>query len=50
MSFQDTDKAGTINIYTKRMIPGVSSDIEVQNNLDINVLRTGIFEITLCFE
>ena len=50
MSFQDIDKAGTVNIYTKRMIPGVSSDIEVQNNLDINVLRTGIFEITLCFE
>ena len=50
MSFQDTDKAGTVNIYTKRMIPGASSYIEIQNNLDINVLRTGIFEITLCFE
>ena len=48
ISFQDTDKAGIVNVYTKRMIPGVSSDIEVPNNLDINVLRTGIFEITLC--
>ena len=48
ISFQDTDKAGVVNVYTKRMIPGVSSDIEVPNNLDINVLRTGIFEITLC--
>lgn len=30
------------------MIPGVSSNVEVPNNQDINILRTGIFEITLC--
>lgn len=48
ISFQDTDKSGLVNVYTKRMIPGVSSNIEVPNNQDINILRTGIFEITLC--
>ena len=47
-SFKDTTEATTASITTMRLIPGVSDIISIPNDKDINIKRTGVFEITLC--
>lgn len=47
-SFKDSNTAGPISMTTMRLIPGVSDYIEFSNYQNINILRTGVFEITLC--
>ena len=46
-SFKDTNSAGTSTITTTRIIPGNSDIISITGN-KINILRTSVFEITLC--
>ena len=46
-SFKDSNNSGTSTITTTRVIPGLSDIISVTNN-QINILRTSVFEITLC--
>ena len=46
-SFKDSNSAGTSTITTTRIIPGNSDIISISGN-QINVLRTSVFEITLC--
>ena len=46
-SFKDTNSAGTSTITTTRIIPGNSDIISITGN-KINILRTNVFEITLC--
>ncbi len=46
-SFKDTNSAGTSIITTTRIIPGNSDIISITGN-KINILRTSVFEITLC--
>lgn len=47
-SYADTNSAGVSNINTMRIIPGMSDIIQIYDNTGISVLRTGVFEITLC--
>ena len=47
-SFKDTTEATTASITTMRLIPGVSDIISIPNDKDVNIKRTGVFEITLC--
>lgn len=46
-SFKDSTNAGTSTVTTTRIIPGVSDIISITGN-QINILRTSVFEITLC--
>lgn len=46
-SYKDTNSAGTATRTTFRVIPGVSDIISITSNT-IDVLRTSVFEITLC--
>lgn len=47
-SFKDSNVAGTSSMTTMRIIPGMSDYIQFSNYRTVNILRTGVFEITLC--
>lgn len=47
-SYKDSTTSGTSTMTSMRLIPGVSDYIEFSNYKTINILRTGVFEITLC--
>ena len=48
ISYKDTNSAGTATSTTLRIIPGLSDIISITGNTKIDILRTSVFEITLC--
>lgn len=44
----DMQNAGTATIGTMRIIPGQSDIIGIPDNMNIEIKRTSVFEITLC--
>ncbi len=48
VSYKDTKSAGTATSTTLRIIPGFSDIISITGNTKIDILRTSVFEITLC--
>lgn len=47
-SYKDTNTAGTLDMTSMRLIPGMSDIIELTEYKNIKVLKTGTFEITMC--
>lgn len=44
----DTTEEGIAKIGTMRIIPTNNNYLSIENNTEINVKRTSVFEITLC--
>lgn len=47
-SFGDTTKSGIAQIHNTRIMPGNNEFISIPNGTDIQISKTGVFEITLC--
>ncbi len=47
-SYINTKKAGTVQIGNTRILPGDSKYLVIPNATDIQVKKTGVFEIVLC--
>lgn len=47
-SYINTKKAGTVQIGNTRILPGDSQYLVIPNATDIQVKKTGVFEIVLC--
>ena len=47
-SYKDSTTAGSSDMTSMRLIPGVSDYISFSNYKTINILRTGVFEINFC--
>lgn len=47
-SFMDTTTSGIAQIGTMRIIPTNNDYLSIENNKEINIKRTSVFEITLC--